>query len=58
MILTSTRIYLVLILVLMEYGLRVEILSTKDLKVSSVLILVLMEYGLRANDFYHYEDRL
>ena len=41
----------VLILVLMEYGLREEDVYITDIWSITVLILVLMEYGLRA---YHY----
>ena len=37
----------VLILVLMEYGLRHEVLDYFDRHYKTVLILVLMEYGLR-----------
>ena len=37
----------VLILVLMEYGLRVLKMAVLEERLESVLILVLMEYGLR-----------
>ena len=40
----------VLILVLMEYGLRVLLQSNKDENQYYVLILVLMEYGLRGSN--------
>ena len=40
--------YEVLILVLMEYGLRVRTDRCKEQADDLVLILVLMEYGLRA----------
>ena len=41
-------LYTVLILVLMEYGLREAVIGLKK-KYEEVLILVLMEYGLRDN---------